>query len=93
MSKLRVMQIAEANLQLLLRIFLRLRIEESYENHSSRKGRSIESSLQEKRLIFDLAKQAEGVLSFATCDLESFSDMQLPNIGGIVEECTRENRE
>ena len=68
MNKFRVMQIIEADLQLLMRIFLRLRIEENYEddkrmskhNYGSRKFYSIESLLLEKR-FFDLAKKTEEV--------------------------------
>ena len=100
MSKIRIMQIMESDLQLLMRIILRLRREENYEDdkraskydHVSRKGCSIESSLLEKRLIFDLVKKAEEVFSCTACDLESCYDIQFPNKGGIVEESMRSNR-
>ena len=65
MSNLRVMKIEEADLQILMRTLLRLRIEKNHQykktmskhDHSSRKVYSIESALLEDRLIFDLAKK------------------------------------
>ena len=60
MSELRFMKIAEADSELLMRMFLRLRAEEIHENDKrtskhndgSRKIHSIESALLENRLIF-----------------------------------------
>ena len=60
-NKLRVMKTIEAELQLLMRMFLGLSMTENYENdnrmskhnYGSRKGCSIESALLKKRLIFD----------------------------------------
>ena len=64
-NKLRVMQIIEADLKLLMRILLGLLIAENYENDriiskdncGSREGHSIDSAMLEKILIFDLAKK------------------------------------
>ena len=63
--KLRVTQKIEADLQLLMRIFLGFIIVSNYENDrrtskhdcGSRKGNLIDSSLLEKRFIFDLARK------------------------------------
>ena len=99
-NKLRVAQIIEVDIQLLM-TFLGMRIEENYENdnrmskcnHGSRKGHSIESALLEKLLVFDLETKIEEEFSCATSDLEACHDRKLPNVGGIVEHPIRVNRE
>ena len=48
--------------------------------------------LLEKILIFDLVKKTEEVFSYAISDLEAFYDIQLPKIGGVVEESVGVNR-
>ena len=52
----------------------------------------MESSLLEKRLIFDHAKRTEEEIVRTTSYLEAFYDRQLPNIGGIAEESIGVNR-
>ena len=92
-KKLRVMQKIEVYLQLLMTIFLGLRIAKDYENYNRmskhnygpRKGHSIESASLEKRLILDLAKNPEEPFACTMSDLE--------DIGGIVEESIGANRE
>ena len=95
-----MIQIIEADLQLLMRIFLGLRIERKLEkdkrlskhNHGSRKGYSVESALLEKRLMFDYAKRTEQETGHMVSDLVSCYDRQLPNTWGIVEESIGVNR-
>ena len=65
----------------------------STHNYGIRKGCSIDSSLLEKILIFDLAKKTEEPCAFAMSNLEACCDRQLPNVGGIVEESVEANRE
>ena len=99
-NKLRVIQIVEADLQLLMRIFLGIWLESKLEederlskpNYGSRKGFSIDSALLEKRLLFDYAKRREESNIYLTSDLEACCDRQLPNIGGIVAESVGVNR-
>ena len=78
-NKLRDMKIIEAYLQLLMRIFLGLRISDNYKNdmimsehnYLSRKRFSINSALLEKRLIFDLARKTDDLFAHTTSDLET----------------------
>ena len=82
MNKLRVMQMIEDDLKFPMRIFLGLRIENNYEtdrrtskhNHGSRKGFSIDSSLLEKKLIFDLARKIEESFACTISDLDACYD-------------------
>ena len=61
LGKLRTIQLIEANMQLLIRIFMSLRNKGQIEkdsrlskcNYGFRKGYSIESTILEKRLIYD----------------------------------------
>ena len=57
------------------------------------KGFSINSAFSEKRLIFDTSERNEELTVRAMSDLEACYDMQLPNVGGIVEESVGENRQ
>ena len=101
MSKLRIKQIIEVDLKLLMRIFLGIRTEYNYENekiiskhdHGYRKGYHVESAFLEKMITLDLAKRTEDKVSHVISDLEKFYDRQLPNIEGIVEESIGVNKE
>ena len=101
LKKSRILEMIEADLQLVMRTCLGVRMDDRVEtdsrvskcNHGSRKGHSIENALLEKRLIFDLAKKTEDSCAHVTSDLEACYDRQLPNIGGIVEESIGVNRE
>ena len=81
-SKLRVIQIIEADMQLLIRIFIGSRIEKNIETddrlsqhgYGSRKGFSIESALSEKRLLLDNAKRAGHKMMHLMSDLEACYD-------------------
>ena len=99
-DKLRILEMIEANLQLVMRILLGSRMNERIEtdarvskcNYGSRSGHSIENELVEKRLTMDCAKKSGEENVHAMSDLEAFYDRQLPELCGLVEESLGANR-
>ena len=95
-----MLEMIEANLQLVMRIFLGSRINERIENdariskrnYGSRSGYSIENALLEKSLIVDHAKKSGQEHAHAASDLEACYDRQLPELCGLVEESLGANR-
>lgn len=94
LGKLRIMQLIEADLKLIMRIFVDLRMENvtknqrnlSRYNFGSRKVFSIDTATLEKRLMCDYAKYSGQRMVHNLSDLEACYDRQLPRIGRIVEE-------
>ena len=94
LGKLRTIQLYEADLQLLMRIFIGGRNDENVENDSriskfnygSRKSYSIDEALLEKRLMYDTSIRDGQPMIHNISDLKACYDRQLPNIGGIVQE-------
>ena len=93
-GKLRTIQLYEADLQLLMRIFIGGRNDDSIErderiskfNYGSRKAYSIEEALLEKRLMYDTSIRDSQTMIHNISDLKACYDRQLPNIGGMVQE-------
>jgi len=100
LGKLRTITLIEADLQLLMRIFLDATKQELIENDSrfstanygSRKNFSIETALLEKRLILDHSVLETKQIIYNFTDLQSCYDRQLSKIGSIVEEAAGRNR-
>ena len=94
LSKLQMIQLIEADLQLLMRIFLMLRnvgvIEQdkrlSKFNYGSRKIYPIEEVLLEKQLICDSAVFSKQMTIHAVTDLQVYYNRQLPKLCGVIEE-------
>ena len=93
-GKLRMIQLIEANLQLLMRIFLESRIEGFIEknnriskfNFGSRKFFSIEEAILEKRMIYKNSKWTGKQILHVIMDLAAYYDRQLANIESLVVE-------
>jgi len=93
-GKLRTIQLIEADLQLLMRIFIGSRNNKNIElderlskyNYGSRSGYSIEDAILEKRLMYDVAVRSGEPMMHNISDLKACYDRQLPNIGCLVEE-------
>jgi len=94
LGKLRTIQLIEADFQLLMRIFLKVRnkgqIERDYRlskfNFGSRLTYVIDKALLEKRLLFNSAVRNQKQTINTITDLEACYDRQLPNLSGIIEE-------
>lgn len=94
LGKLRIIQLIEADMQLLMRVFFSLRNQGNIEfddriskyNFGSRKGCSVENAILEKRLIYEsnLFNQKQTVHTLS--DLEACYDRHLPHMGYMVEE-------
>ena len=90
---MRILEMIEADLQLVMRTFLGARMNEKVEldnrvskcNYGSRKGCSIENSLSEKILTFDHAKKTEELNVHDMSDLEAFYDRKIPELCILVE--------
>ena len=93
LGKLRTITLIEGDLQILMRIFLKAKDEELIEkdrrfakaNYGSRKNYSIETAILEKRLIMDRSMLSSKITACDLTDLQSCYDMQLANVGSIVE--------
>ena len=100
-GKLRMIQLIEADLQLLIRIFLRGKNIRSIEkdiriskyNFGSQKNYIIEEAILEKRLIYDCSIFNRKPTVYVITGLEVYYDRQLSNIYGMVEESVRISRE
>ena len=94
LGKLRTIQLIEADLQLLMRIFVNTRNKGSIEadeiilksNYGSRPGYSIEDAILEKRLVFDKSLVTGRHNIYTLTDLHAAYDRQLSKIGSIVKE-------
>ena len=94
LGQLRIIQLIEVDFQLLMRIFLKVwnkgQIERDYRlskfNFGSRLTHAINEALLEKRLLFDSAVRNQKQIINTITDLEAYSNRQLPNLGGIIEE-------
>ena len=99
-DKLRIIELIEGDLQLIIRIYVGLRNDRniqknkniSYFNFGSRKNYSIKSALLEKRLIYDSSKYNNEITIHLLSDLEACYDRQIPSIGGMVEEAVGVDR-
>lgn len=93
-KKLRVIQLMEADLQLIMWIFLGQRnigriendLRLSKFNYSSRKGNSIDEIILEKRLLYNVSIRDCNEMIHIITDLESCYDRQLANLVSMVEE-------
>lgn len=82
LGKLRIIQLIEADLQLLMRIFFSLRTEGNIEtdqriaqcNFGSRRGYSVESCILEKRLLYESNLFDKTQLVHTISDLEACYD-------------------
>ena len=100
LGMLRIITLIEADLQFIMRIFLREDVEELIENddrfskanYGSRQNYSIESAILEKRLIFDNSMLSGKKTIYTITDLQSCYDRQLAEIGGILEESVGKDR-
>ena len=92
LKKLRILEMIEADLQLVMRACLGCRMNERVEtdkivskyNYGSRKGSFIENDLIEKRLMFDHAKKTEEINTHPISDLEACYDRQILELCGLV---------
>ena len=88
LGKLRTIQLIEADLQLLMRIFFGIRCDGIIEkderiskyNFGTRKGYSIENAILEKRLLIESNLFDQDQFVYTISDLEACYDRQLPNI-------------
>ena len=100
-GKLRTIQLVEADLQILIRIFIGERNNENIEidsrlskfNYGSRRYYSIETAILEKRLMYDLAARDGKEIMHTISDLKVCYDRQLPNIRYLIEESVGVERE
>ena len=89
-----MVQLIEADFQLVMRIFINFRNNRAIErdkrlskyNFSSRRGYAIEEALLEKYLFYDSTMQNNIKVITTIIDLEAYYDRQLLNIEEIVEE-------
>ena len=101
LGKLRTIQLIEADLQLLMRIYIGERNSRNIEddsrlskfNYGSRANYSIETAILEKRLMYDAAVRDGKPMIHNISDLKACYDRQLPNIGCMVQEAVGVNRE
>ena len=90
-KKIRILEMIEADLQLVMRMHLwgwtNERVESdkrsSKQNYGSREGHSIENALLETMLIFDHAKKTEESNVHAMSDLEACYNRQIPESCGL----------
>ena len=100
-GKLRTIQLIEADLQLLMRIYVGGRNNKNIEkderlsqfNYGSRSNYSIETAILEKRLMYDIAVRDGKPMLHNISDLKACYDRQLPNLGCLVEESVGVRRE
>ena len=100
LGKLRVIDLIEGDLLILVRMHAGLRYENnakkdrrlSHFNFGSRKHCSIESASLKKSLICDTSKYYDEPRKHLISDLEACYDRQIPAIGGIVEEALGAHR-
>ena len=93
-GKLQTIQLIEANLQIIIRIFINYRVKGKIEqdsriskaNYRSRGKYSIENTILEKRIIYDYSIHIYQHTIYNMTDLEACYDRQLPNIGSIIQE-------
>ena len=96
LDKLQTIQLIEADLQLLMRIFIGLRNQNRIEqdnrflkhNYRSRKSYSIDKAIVERRLIYDTSKIIMKPTMNVVTDLSTCYDRQLANMEGIALEST-----
>ena len=82
LGKLRIIQLIEADLQLIIRIFLGSRNKKAIEgdkrilkyNYGLRQGYSIEEVILEKRLIYDISRMNKELTAYIITDLEVYCD-------------------
>ena len=94
LGKLRTIQLIEADLQLLMRIYIGGRNNRNIENnkrlskfnYGSRTNYSIETAILEKRLMYDIAIRDGKPMLHNISDLKACYDRQLPNLGCLVQE-------
>ena len=99
-GKLRNIQLIEADLQLLIMIFMGAKSEKlikkemrlSTANYGSRKNYSVELAILEKRLIYDSYLLQNTPLIHKITNLQLCYDQQLANFGSIIEESVGNNR-
>ena len=101
LGKLRTITLIEADLQYIMRIYLSDDKEELIEkdkrisksNYGSRKNYSIENAILEKRLVIDRSLISCKKTIYHLTDLKSYYNHQLVNIGGLIEESIRRERD
>jgi len=94
LGKLRTIQLIEADLQLMMRIFIGARNDENIAqdkrlstfNYGSRRYYSIDTAILEKRLMYDNSIRDGKTTIHTISDLKACYDRQLPNIGCMVQE-------
>ena len=100
LGKLRIIQLLEADLQLIIRLFAVDRMSDKIEhdnriakaNYGSRRNYSIENIILEKRLLYDISKQNGKHTIHNMTDLQACYDRQLPQVCSIVQESTGMDR-
>ena len=100
-GKLRTIQLIEADLQLIIRIYVGRRNNENIErddrllqfNYGSRVNYSIETAILEKRLMYDIAVRDGKPILHNISDLKVYYNRQLPNLDCMIEEAVGINRE
>ena len=100
LGNLRTIQLIEADVQLMMRIFIGGRNDKniinderlSKYNYGSRRHYSIETAILEKRLMYDSALRTGKPTMHTISDLKACYDRQLPNIGCMVQEAVGVNR-
>ena len=94
LEKLRIIELIEEDFQIIIQMYVGLRNDKNIKNgirlskfnFGFRKQYSIESTLLEKRLIYDISKYNNEPTIYLLSDLEACYDWQIPAIGGIIEE-------
>ena len=94
MNKFRIIHLIESDVQLTMRIAVRIRNEVNIElddrvtksNHDPRPGHSTENEFFENRLVLDYILVTGKHTTRAMTDLQDFYDMQLAKIGSIVQD-------
>jgi hypothetical protein len=100
-GKLRTIQLIEADLQLMMRIFIGLRNDTEIEkdtrlskyNYGSRPGYSIDVALLEKRLMYDASVRNGQPTMHTLSDLKACYDRQLPALGCLIQEAVGVTRQ
>ena len=92
LGKLHIIQLIEADLQLLIRVYLNRNQEDieidqriSKSNYGLWKNYSIDSAILEKRLIFDASILNSEKTVYNITDIQSYYDYQLVNFGSIIQ--------
>ena len=94
LGKLRTIQLTEADLKLIMMMFVNIRNKGNIESdervsksiYGSRPGYSLEDDILEKRLVFDNSIVTGSHNIYAMADLQACCDRQLSKIGSIVQE-------